>query len=294
MTKTALITGSRGFVGRHMTHYLRERDFDVHGIDLVDDVKHDAFSVFRLDAPRYDLVVHAAAQSPHRVGIDTNAESFPYNLALDAELFEWAIRTGQSRIVYLSSSAVYSNQLHRRAHGHSFREYEALEFEPFDDYGRTKRIGEVMAQRAQATGVKVTVVRPFSGYGSDQSTLFPFGAFKQRALERQDPFRIWGSAEQVRDWIHIDDVVAAIYTLAELDVNVPVNLCTGVGTSMRELAKAFMRATGDESYRPPIAVVNDAPLGVMHRVGNPDLFNRFYGSRISIDEGVERAMKESE
>jgi nucleoside-diphosphate-sugar epimerase len=159
---------------------------------------------------------------------------------------------------------------------------------PADVYGWTKLTGEQLAQQANTTGMIVHVVRPFSGYGEDQSLNFPFRAFVERALNRENPFTIWGDSSQVRDWIHIDDVVQGILQIVEDDVRVPVNLCTGVGTSMYQLAMKMCEYLG---ATPEIKVDRDAPLGVHYRVGDPTRFHRHYVPRITIDEGVRRALR---
>ena len=164
-----------------------------------------------------------------------------------------------------------------------------LEFPAFPDaiYGQVKIMGETLAEAYRAQGGTVTVVRPFSGYGEDQSAQFPFGAFRDRALAREDPFTIWGDGTQVRDWVHVDDVVGAVLAAVDQGVDGPVNLCTGVGTSMTELATLLMVASG---YCPDIDYRTDAPAGVAYRVGDPARMREFYQPKVTIEEGVRRAV----
>lgn len=265
----ALVTGSAGFIGRHMTAELRRRGWDVEGVDLVDG--RDALDVFRQDSltdvPHYDLVVHAAARSPHRAAIDGQPASHIYNALLDAAMFDWAVRTRQGRVLFLSSCAV-------------------LDAEP-DDYGQLKLTGERMARQARRAGISATVVRPFSGYGEDQGPLWPFGAFVARAKRRSDPFLIWGTGEQVRDWLHVDDLVAGALAVVESGTETPVSLCTGVGTSMRELAEMVVAVAG---YCPRLAPRPQLPAGTERRVGDPGMMLRYYTPRVSLQEGVRRAL----
>lgn len=272
MTMKAFVTGSAGFVGRHMVESLVERGYDVSLCDLTTLPSFpadtdDALFQFRNDTTVYDLVVHCAAQTPHRAAIDSQPASHVYNQLLDAAMFDWTIRTRQRRVLYLSSCAV-------------------LDEEP-DDYGNVKLVGERMARQARAAGVPVTVVRPYSGYGEDQSPDFPFGAFRARALRREDPFLLW-NANAVRDWIHIDDVVNGALAVAEADVAEPVSLCTGIGTSCRDVAALMCKAAG---YSPHIVGQNDKPAGVTVRIGNPQQMNQYYTAKVSIEEGVARALR---
>src|SRR5262245_26441665 len=176
---------------------------------------------------RYDLVIHAAARGPNRRAIDTQPSNFAYNTLLDATMFEWFMRTDQRHLVYISSCAVYTPNI-------GMMSEDGDTFSPFDTYGQTKAHGERLAAAAIDAGQNVTVVRPFSGYGEDQSVDFPFRAFVERAKRKEDPFTIWGNAQQVRDWIHVDDIVNGTLALVEHGKGVlpPMNLCTGRRVSM--------------------------------------------------------------
>lgn len=295
---TALVTGSAGFIGRHMTAELRARGWEVTGCDIVDaggrPLDDDALRLFRRhEGPRYDLVVHCAARAPHRAAIDGRPANMVYNAMLDAAMFDWAVRTGQHRVLYLSSSAVYPIDLQNdHARPRRLREDDQrpdrLNFgAPDASYGWTKLLGERMAAAAADAGLAVHVVRPFSGYGEDQGVDWPFGAFADRARRREDPFVIWGSGDQVRDWIHVDDVVAGALAVVDSDVREPVNLCTGEGTRMYDLAAMICEQAG---YRPTFVVAPDRPEGVAYRVGDPDRMHDTFVSLVALEEGVARAV----
>jgi len=56
-----LITGHKGFVGRHFTKYYRDRGHEVFGVDITADMPRDARDFFRKDDIQWDLVIHLAA-----------------------------------------------------------------------------------------------------------------------------------------------------------------------------------------------------------------------------------------
>jgi nucleoside-diphosphate-sugar epimerase len=235
-----------------MTRELRSRGWSVNDIDLIPaggSVQRDCLTHFRDTVRTYDLIVHAAASSPHRAAIDREPVHVARNLQLDAAMFDWAVRTGQGRVVYLSSSAAYPLCLQWTREKGPLTEGDVLlgtAMAPDADYGWTKVTGEILARAARKAGLPVTVVRPFSGYGEDQSEDFPFRAIVERARRREDPFTIWGDGRQVRDWIHIDDVIAGILAVVESGTDEPVNVCTGVGTSMVDLARMACEVAGHE------------------------------------------------
>ncbi|MFD9949830.1 NAD-dependent epimerase/dehydratase family protein [Nonomuraea sp. NPDC059023] len=290
----ALVTGSAGFVGRHMEAELLRRGWSVCVCDIDDYAGGiDAHDIFRASIEQYDLVVHAAATAPHRQAIDSQPMNLALDLALDAAMFEWAVRTGQRRVLYLSSSAAYPIDYQDDFAAAKPLTEDMIRFDRYNigtpdaAYGWTKLTGERMAAAAAHAGLAVHIVRPFSGYGEDQGEQWPFGAFASRAERRENPFTIWGDGTQVRDWIHISDVVAGALAVVDADVREPVNLCTGVGTSMRELAELMCAEAG---YKPAFELRGDAPAGVAYRVGDPARLLSIYQPRVSLAEGVCRAL----
>jgi len=289
--KAALVTGSSGFVGRHLSAELHRRGWHVEEWDLVE--HRDALDVFRHDdAPRFDLVVHCAYHVGGRAAIDREPRLLAKNLELDAAMFDWAVRTGQPRVLYFSSSAAYPIGLQDGGpDSRALREGD-IGFDgqaagrPDARYGWAKLSGEQLARAAGEAGVAVHVLRPFSGYGEDQDETYPFRAIMERARRREDPFVVWGPGTQVRDWIHIDDIVAAVFAVIEADERRPVNLCTGRGLSMLELAAL---ACAEVGYEPAFAPRPDAPTGVMFRVGDPARMLEFHAPAVSIEDGVTRA-----
>ncbi|MET9909696.1 NAD-dependent epimerase/dehydratase family protein [Streptomyces sp. NPDC006476] len=288
-----LLTGASGFVGRHLHRALEARGHAVAAIDLKpgDDVhERDALDYFRTSDVRFDLAIHAAAIVGGRASIDGSPLGVATNLALDAWYMRWLIRTKTPRAVYFSSSAAYPVALQQP--GDVRRLYEedislAYMEEPDATYGWAKLTGEKLATYAEAEGCRILIPRPFSGYGEDQAPCYPFPAFIQRAKRHDDPFEIWGSGDSTRDWIHIDDLVGATLALLDGDVTGPVNLGWGRAVTFDELARTVTNAAG---YRPQFKHRHDAPQGVHHRVSDPSRMLNHYVPRITLEEGVRRAL----
>lgn len=304
--KRALVTGSAGFVGRHMVKALKQRGYGVWGLDVTEPAPYP--TVQRLDCrpwfdacpdERFDLVVHCAAVVGGRTMIDgapllLAAE----DLSIDAALFRWALKARPGRIVAFSSSAAYPVHFQRRGRSLSLGEQligastrwfgTSAVGMPDQTYGWVKLTLERLAAEANAEGIPTHVFRPFSGYGADQALDYPFPMFVRRAVERQSPFQIWGDGGSARDWIHIDDIVGAVLAAVDHDVLGPVNLCTGRATTFDELAAMCMDCVG---YRSTVEYVTDAPQGVYWRVGDPTLMHEFYRPRITLEEGIARAVE---
>lgn len=292
----ALITGAAGFVGRHINAELQARGWETVPADIratPESLPYDALDVFRRETEVYDLVVHCAYHVGGRAAIDGEPRLLAKNLELDSSMFDWAVRTGQRRVLYFSSSAAYpvalqSDEVRRRRLRERMIDLDNLLLRPDARYGFAKLAGEQMARAARETGLSVTVVRPFSGYGEDQDDTYPFRAIVDRVQRRESPLVVWGSGTQVRDWIHIDDVVAGALAVVESGTDEPVNLCTGIGTSMLQLASLCRRVAG---YRPKLTPLPDMPAGVAHRVGDPARFHQYWTPKVTLEEGVRRALE---
>lgn len=283
-----LITGHMGFVGRHFWQVLDTPDHQLHGVDIKGGM--DCRRFFAHDDRHFDLVLHCAAIVGGRATIEGQPMAVASDLAIDSDLFQWSLRTRPGRVVYFSSSAAYPTRLQGPVHHRSMSESD-IDLDQVDQpdhvYGWVKLTGEMLARHARAEGLPVTVVRPFSGYGPDQDLDYPFPSFVDRAVRRAAPFEVWGDGCQVRDWIHVDDVVGSVLELVRRRVDGPVNLCTGRATSMDELAAMCMAAAGCEA---PIEHQLGAPAGVQWRVGDPSGLLRWYTPRWSLEAGVADAV----
>jgi nucleoside-diphosphate-sugar epimerase len=284
-----LITGDAGFVGRAFHRALDDKGHDITGIDIANGI--DCRDFFKKDDTKYDVVIHLAAIVGGRATIEGNPLAVASDLAIDSDMFQWAVRTRPKHLVYYSSSAAYPIYLQKAAYKQLLREPDInLDHirNPDYSYGWAKLTGETLAQYARAEGIKVSVLRPFSGYGSDQALDYPFPSLIARGKAKLDPFEIWGTGEQVRDFIHIDDVVAATFEAITNNVKT-LNLCTGRPTSFIQLAEMIMLAQG---YLAPIKKHPGKPSGVEYRVGDPTKMFQIYEPKITLEEGIARAFAE--
>lgn len=285
-----LITGDAGFVGRAFHRYFEGQGHEVVGIDIANPLPMDARDFFRNDNTHFDKVIHLAAVVGGRKMIEGSPLALAVDLSIDAEMFGWALRTKPGCITYFSSSAAYPTKLQNLDEG-TVKILEESDINlsniqtPDMTYGWAKLTGEMLASHARAQGLTVHVYRPFSGYGTDQALDYPFPSFIARGLAKSDPFEIWGTGNQCRDFIHIDDVVAAAEAGCEADIET-ANLSTGIATSFNDLARMVAKVAG---YEPIFQNLPAEPSGVDYRVGNPTLMNTFYTVKISLEEGIQRA-----
>lgn len=313
----ALVTGGCGFAGRHFVKGLVARDFHV---TIVDDlstgleleawprhlrvgderrmtfVRADVRDWVKAAESDFDLVIHLAAVVGGRMMIEGDPLKVATDLSIDATFFNWLVkqRRRPRKVVYASSSAVYPVG-DQRPVGHRPLREELVDFGdqiglPDFTYGWSKLTGELLSRHAaRSYDLDVVVYRPFSGYGEDQDLTYPFPSIIDRVARRESPIVVWGSGDQLRDFIHMDDCVEAVFaTMDRLAPGEALNLGSGQGTSFRQLAALACRIAGHSAE-----IVNDAtkPEGVFARVGDCERMFRHYRPAISLESGIERALE---
>lgn len=292
-----LITGHKGFVGKHFVSKL-QADNEIIGFDIKDGIENDCRNFFReqcqsSDPIHFDLIIHLAAIVGGRETIENEPLSVATDLSVDAEMFNWALKTKQGKIIYYSSSAAYPTMYQERGTHFKLKESDinlSDVHNPDFTYGWTKLTGEILASFARKQGLNVYVFRPFSGYGEDQDLTYPFPSFIKRIKEKQNPFEIWGDGKQVRDFIHIDDIVEATLKAVELDIQKPINLGWGRATSFNELAKIMFDVAGF-IVAPQIKNRIEKPVGVDYRCSDNTFMLSFYQPKITLEEGIKRSLE---
>jgi nucleoside-diphosphate-sugar epimerase len=221
----ALVVGNEGFVGRHLCPMLLQAGYALFGTENFSSfVKEDIF------ASPFDVIVHLGANIVNVQDRMTMGMKAYNDILLDKRVCEYVERNPPTKAFVVMSSC-------------------AVDY-PDDPYCIVKRTLEAFALTLYKQDIPVVILRPFSGYGPDQSEQYPFRAIFERAIRREDPLTVWGSGQQIRDWLHIDDLCSGI--MAAIDAfprGVPIELGTGVGTNLCELAEMVAEAVG---YTPMI------------------------------------------
>ena len=316
-----LVTGGAGFVGRHCVQRLLERGDEVHCVDPVAPLtggllperwpfldprqfkqfrfhQEDCRAWFRrVHDTDFDYAFHLAAMVGGRMMIEHNPLAVADDLSIDAEYWQWAVKAQPRKTLCFSSSAAYPIKLQRREHYELLKE-DVITFDfdigmPDMSYGWAKLTCEYLARLAhQKHGLKSVVYRPFSGYGEDQDDSYPFPSICKRVLAHRGEknLTVWGSGQQLRDFIHIEDCVDEILaTMDRIDDAGALNLSTGLYTSFIDFARLAADLCG---YRPDIRGLSDKPEGVFARGGDTTK-QRALGVRYKTDfrTGVQRALQ---
>jgi nucleoside-diphosphate-sugar epimerase len=247
--------------------------------------------------PRFAEAYHLASIVGGRKKIEEEPLVVGLDLAIDSVFFMWASKTGAiGRLLYASSSAAYPIDLQGEEGSVPLRESyidipNAKIGMPDLTYGWSKLTGEFLTHLlAQGDGVPACCVRPFSGYGEEQDTTYPVPAIAARAAAREDPLVVWGSGRQSRDFVHIDDCIAAMrLAIEKIEDGSGVNIGSGKATSFLEVAATYARLAG---YEPEVKGTGEGPVGVHARYADVENARSRLGwaPTISLDEGLGRVL----
>ncbi|QIA06725.1 NAD-dependent epimerase/dehydratase family protein [Draconibacterium halophilum] len=247
---------------------------------------------YDLDIEKFQDVYHFAAIVGGRAKIDGDPIMVALDLSIDAEFFYWISRHKPARVLYPSSSAAYPVDKQTEDNQVQLKETD-IDFnnmgQPDMTYGWSKLTGEFLAKiTAKHYDVNITCIRPFSGYGEDQDYSYPVPAIAKRAVYKEDPFEVWGTGLQGRDFVHIDDVIDCIHVaMDKIHDGTAINIGMGKLTNFQEIIGVFCEFAG---YNPPIKQLLDKPVGVHSRYCNMDWVKENLGweAKISIREGMKR------
>lgn len=328
MAKRVLITGGCGFIGRNLAKRLLDSGCEVWAIDnLISGLppeqwlsgssksgniyQHGKSKLFFIQAdiiealkrevdkgtssfPKFDEIYHLAAIVGGRaVTIEKNPMYVALDFAIDSVFFNWVVsnRRNIGKVLYMSSCISYPQELYmENARPLKEEDYSFSNGSPESIYGWIKRNGEFLAvTTSRKYGVSVACARPFSGYGPDQDQNYPVPSIAARAAKKEDPLIVWGSGEQARDFVYIDDLVSALQIIIEkISDGSGVNIGSGSATTFNALAKMLADIKG---YNPAIKPLPDKPEGAkcLH-ADNTKLKSLGWKQTVPLKEGLTRML----
>jgi nucleoside-diphosphate-sugar epimerase len=290
-SKTALVTGGASFIGSHLVDALVARGARVRVVDdlssgllsnlsepleagSVEFVEADLLdpSVAQAAVQGIDVVFHNAADHGGRGYIDLHQVDCSTNLILDGTVFRAADRAGVDKVVFASSGCVYPESLQTDPDEILYLT-EDMVGPPYDSdnlYGWAKLMGELTLRAYHAEGrMKTASCRYFTAYGPRCPETHAVMAIIARAFTGQDPFEIWGTGEQIRNWTHVSDIVEGTIRAAEvIDDGTAINIGTMERTNVVECARHVLAHLGRD-----VELVFDPskPTGPYNRVSDDTL-----------------------
>jgi UDP-glucose 4-epimerase len=252
-----VVTGGAGFIGSHLVDRLVERGDDVVVIDnlkrgrreklephirggrarlVEDDVRR--FDALAAVLPGCDVVYHLAAQSNVMGAVQDPDYSVTTNVLGTFNVLRAAAEARVRRVVFSSSREVYGEP----------RTLPASEDHPLlakNHYGASKVAGEAYCRTFAATGgLDVEVVRFTNVYGpGDSDRVIPLWL---AAAQQGRDLEVYGG-QQLIDFLWVGTAVDALVFAADRGLSAPVNVGSGVGTKIVDLAERVLHVTRSKS-----------------------------------------------
>jgi UDP-glucose 4-epimerase len=268
MTASVLITGGAGFIGSHAVEALLADGESVRVLDnfttgrrenlagmagslkVIEGDIRDRATVARA-AAGCDRVLHLAAIASVTRSFDDPAETEAVNVDGTANVLAAARDAGVRRVVLASSCAVYGTT-------DALPVAEAAVPHPESPYAQSKLDGEALCRGACGGGegaeraeFDAGVLRFFNVYGPRQDPSSDYSGVIAIFMDRlagARPCTVYGDGRQTRDFVFVKDVVAACRAALDgpsLGAE-PLNVGTGIETSLRDVLAALALASGRE------------------------------------------------
>jgi len=310
--RKVLVTGGASFIGSHLVDALLERGAVVRVVDNLSSGKIENIQG-HIDARRIEfihadllqpgvaqravegmsVVFHLAADHGGRGYVDLHQAACATNLALDGLVFLACRDAGVKKVVYASSGCVYPNykQMDPNQEIYLTEDMVGPPYDADNMYGWAKLMGE-MTLRAYARewGMKTASCRYFTVYGERGVENHAVIAMIARAFIGQDPFVVWGTGEQIRNWTYVGDIVEGTILAAEkIDDGTAVNLGTMERTRVIDAVREVLRYTGHNAR---IELHPEMPTGPLNRVADNSLARRLLGwePKVKFIDGLHRTI----
>lgn len=267
--KTALITGSSGFIGNHLVRNLQQRGYFVIGADI--------------EKPKYNLppkFYHNDLRDFEQVAeiFERHQIHEVYNLAclmggmgyIGSREHDFDIMVGSSEIVsnvsracafskveklfYASSACVYPEFKQMNSDVTALKESDCYPAQPDLTYGWQKLFSEHITKAIEGRGVQVRIARfhnvfgPYGCFDTDKAKAPAALCAKVAKAKDGDFIEVWGDGRQTRSFLYIDECIAGIQKLMESQYSDPLNIGSDQLISINDLAKMIIDISGKKLW----------------------------------------------
>ena len=272
--KKVTVTGGAGFLGQHLVarfqslgaevYVPRQRDYNLTTLE--------ACLKCLLEHP-CDVLVHAAAYYGG-IGINQTQPATLYysNLVMGASLMEAARLTKVGKFVAIGTACSYPGYLEGELKEDDL--WAGPCHASVVNYGLTKKMMAVQAQAYKRQFgldsihlILTNLYGPGDSYNPDRSHVVAalVRKFVEADINKAPSVEVWGTGKPIREFIYVEDCADAIVLASEIynDSAVPLNIGTGVGTTIRELSDAVCAAS---NYQGKMIWNADKPDGALKKV----------------------------
>lgn len=314
-----LVTGGASFIGSHLVDSLVKLGANVTVIDNLSSGKIEnlrkslnkiKFMKIDLEYPRKkeltkifrdkERVFHFAAVHGGRGFISTHPADITSNLVMDHHVFEACANENVKKVIFASTACVYPTKLQKKI-GSDYKLKEKDSDPVFLDnflsadieYGWSKLMSEIqLISFKKQYGLKGCSVRFVTAYGPRENETHSIIALIYKALQKMDPYEIWGNGRQERDFTYVQDIVEGSILAAErISDCSPINLGTGTRYKIIEVVDIICKIL---NWKPSRFKFNKSmPVGVLSRALDNSRAKDKLGwrPRYTLDEGLKKTIE---
>ena len=309
--KTALVCGAGGFIASHLVKELKKQGYWVRGVDIktpewsesaadefmVADLRKERHCETALNLPSsispsktFDEVYQLAADMGGMGFIHSaECEIMHNSILINVYMSHLAAKMGVKRYFFSSSVCVYRDMTIGEE---EIDENAAYPAQPDNEYGWEKLYSERMALAyGRKYGMEVRIARFQNCYGEEGT--YDGGREKAPAAisrkvakaEDEGSIDVWGDGSAIRSYIHVSDLVRAIYLLTQSDIKSPTNIGHPEYVSVDDLAQRIINISGKKLSIKHV----DGPVGVQSRnFSNNQIYSLGWECELSLNEGLQR------
>ena len=240
-----LITGAGGFIGKHLSDALIKNGDEVYCVGLsvnnlsgrfvfMFDLRNVAEARRMIDTIKPDIIYHCAGSADVNKSVANPEEDFEGNVQITHNLlFSVKELKMECKVIFLSSAAVYGNTL-------KLPIAEDAERNPLSPYALHKAICEdICFYMIQNYNMDIRIARVFSAYGEGLKKQLLWDMYNK--VVDFGELELFGTGEETRDYIYIDDLCQALILIAnsDLDAGHIFNVANGEEISIKYVAELF-------------------------------------------------------
>ena len=291
------IAGHRGLVGSALVRKFQELGYDNLILKTRSELnllnQQEVADFFAVEKPEY---VFLAAAKVGGIGANsTYPADFVYeNIMIQTNIIHSAYKNNTKKLLFLGSSCIYPKMAEQ-----PIKEESLLtgELEPTNDaYAIAKIAGIKMCQAYNKQyGTNYISVMPTNLYGPndnfdlEKSHVFPalIRKFHEAKINKEAEVVVWGTGTPIREFLYVDDLAeACIYLMNNYNDDKIVNIGTGVGVTIRELAESIAKVVG---YEGKLVFDTSKPDGTPIKINDVSYLNSLgWQAKTDLLSGIEK------
>jgi GDP-L-fucose synthase len=306
--KRVLVTGASGFIGTNLVRKLSDLGAIVRGTthknvpqEVLSGVEYSNYDLLKMEncfkaTKDIDYVFMAAANSSGAAVMETTPlVHLTPNVVMNSQMLAASYENKVKKFCFISSNTVYPLT------DYAVKEEDATNefYEKYFIVGWMKRFSEIMCEMYSnkiKSPMETLVVRPGNLYGPfDKYTWNEskvIAALVRRAIEKHNPFEVWGDGLDLKDFLYIDDFTEGmLLAFAKSNHFMPLNIASGIPVTIREVLEVILKTASHNDAQ----VKFDSTKPTMIRTRMIDISKMqgltSWSPETNLTEGIAKTMK---